>query len=210
MGEPAPLSTLRDGPADAALAVLLAHGAGAPMDSPFLARAATLLAGHGIEVVRFEFAYMAARRRGERRPPDRRPALEARWSDALAAAGRPARECVLAGKSLGARVATYVADALGARAVVCLGYPFRPPGGTSVGRVEHLADLRTPTLLVQGTRDPYGPPSEVAGYRLSPAVRVHWVAGADHGLALPAAERRAGRDGLVEAVDAAVAFLRAL
>lgn len=221
-GRPAavPPAVLRDGPADAAVGVVLAHGAGAPMDSPFLARVARELAAAGFAVLRFEFPYMAARRRGERRPPDRRPVLEHAFQAAVAAAGRPAGALVLAGKSMGGRIATYIADAEGARAVVALGYPFHPPGrprrdgvalrpAAAAGRVEHLATLRTPTLVVQGTRDAYGSPEEVAGYVLSPAIRLHWIADGDHGFALPAPARHAGRDGVAEAMRATLEFLRA-
>ena len=202
----APLATmLTDGPEDAALTVVLAHGAGAAMDSPFMAYFADGLAAAGFRVVRFEFPYMARRREdGRKRPPDRAPVLLASWRE-VAARFDPAR-LVVGGKSLGGRMASLIADEVGARGLVCLGYPFHPPGRPETTRVAHLATLATPTLIVQGTRDPFGSPAEVAGYPLSPQTRVAWIAGGDHGLAPGAGGDLAGN--LATALREVVAFLR--
>ena len=170
---------LVDGPDGAAVTVVLAHGAGAPMDSPFMTAMAGRLAARGHRVLRFEFPYMAARRLdGRRRPPDRQPAL-------LAAED-------------------------GARGLVCLGYPFHPPGKPDRTRVEHLAGLAVPALIVQGTRDPFGTTTDVAGYRLSPAVSIAWIDDGDHDLK---PRRSSGRDhgaALDEAAVAVDGFLRSL
>jgi hypothetical protein len=64
---------------------------------------------------------------------------------------------------------------------VCLGFPFHAPGKPATERIRHMADLATPTLILQGARDALGNADEVAGYDLSPAVRVHWLADGDHG-----------------------------
>jgi len=181
---------LFDGPADAPLTVALAHGAGAPMDSPFMAFFAEGLAARGLRVARFEFPYMAARRiDGRKRGPDRPDALLATWRQAIAELGE-ARRLVVGGKSMGGRVASLVADAAGVRGLVCLGYPFHPPGRPATPRTAHLETLATPALVVQGTRDPFGTPDEVAGYALSPAIRVAWIEDGDHDL-VP--RRRSGR-----------------
>src|SRR5882757_11582826 len=93
---------LIDGPADARIAILLAHGAGAPMDSASMAAAAGALAGAGFRVARFEFAYMAARRSGRRKPPPRAETLIPEYRaavDALGAAG----PLIIGGKSMGGR-----------------------------------------------------------------------------------------------------------
>lgn len=163
--------------------LLLAHGAGAGMDQPFLLHIAQGLAQHGITVVRFEFAYMAARREGRRLPPERLPALEARFTEAVAAV-KTKKPLLLAGKSMGGRIATRVADVLKVRGVLAYGYPFHPPQKPSQThhRVEHLSHLATPCLIVQGTRDPFGTPSEVAAYPLAPTLRVHWLEDGDHSL----------------------------
>src|SRR5262245_44386482 len=122
---------LTTGPAAAAAHVLLAHGAGAGMTSPFLDTTARLLAERGIATHRFEFAYMAARRQGgSRKPPPRAERLMDEYLAAVtaSAAGAP---LLIGGKSMGGRVASLVADKLFAErrvaGLVCLGYPFHPP-----------------------------------------------------------------------------------
>jgi predicted alpha/beta-hydrolase family hydrolase len=119
------------GSADAAFTVLLAHGAGAPMDSDAMEAAAAALVEAGFQVVRFEFAYMAARRiSGIRKPPPRAETLKQDYLDAVAAVGG-SRRLIIGGKSMGGRVASMVADALHAEKAIagllCLGYPFHPP-----------------------------------------------------------------------------------
>jgi predicted alpha/beta-hydrolase family hydrolase len=202
---------------------VLAHGAGAPMDSPFLAAMATGLAERGLRVARFEFAYMRARREGgRRRAPDREPELRRAWLaaiDAISAIGASGgidaegggRRLWIGGKSLGGRIASMVADEAGVRGLVCLGYPFRPPGAdpsAAVRRTAHLRDLRTPTLVVQGTRDPFGGPDEVAGYTLSSRIRVHWIEDGDHSLKPRKSSGRTEAQNLAEAVAAVAAFVR--
>ena len=171
---------LFDGPADARLTVALAHGAGAPMGSPFLATIARGVAAGGFRVARFEFPYMRARREtGRRGAPDREAVLRRSWLDAVAALGGGAR-VVVGGKSLGGRIASMIADEVGARGLVCLGYPFHPPGEPDRLRTRHLESLRTPALIVQGTRDSFGGPEEVASYRLAPGIRLLWIEDGDH------------------------------
>lgn len=173
---------LLDGPADAPLTVALAHGAGAPMDSPFLADFARALAAAGWRVARFEFPYMAQRRSGGgTRPPDRPNVLLDTWQTAIDRLG-PER-LVIGGKSLGGRMASMIADAGGVRGLVCLGYPFHPTGQPDKLRIAHLAALRTPTLILQGTRDPFGRQVEVEAYPLSPSITVRWLPDGDHGFA---------------------------
>jgi hypothetical protein len=199
-----------DGPADAARTLALAHGAGAPMDDPFLETFAAGLAGRGVRVARFEFPYMARRRAtGRRTPPDRQPVLLAAWREVVAALGGGAG-LALGGKSMGGRMASLVADELGARALVCLGYPFHPPGRPAQLRTAHLAALRTPALIVQGERDPFGTRAEVTGYRLARSIRVHWVADGDHALAPRRGSGRTKEQNLAEAVEVVAAFLTGL
>lgn len=110
--------------------LILAHGAGAPMDSPFMERIAELLAAQGIAVARFEFPYMAQRREdGRKRPPNPQAQLLDCWRRVHA----QVRETLdgplaLGGKSMGGRMASLLADELGADALVCLGYPFYAAG----------------------------------------------------------------------------------
>ncbi|WP_028632176.1 alpha/beta family hydrolase [Pseudomonas parafulva] len=164
--------------------LILAHGAGAPMDSGFMDEMAQRLAALGVAVVRFEFPYMAQRRQGgSKRPPNPQQVLLDCWREVYAQV-RPLVTGTLAigGKSMGGRMASLVADELGADRLVCLGYPFYAAGKPEKPRVEHLAALKTPTLIVQGERDALGNREAVAGYRLSPAIEVSWLTAADHDL----------------------------
>ena len=165
-------------------ALILAHGAGAPMDSPFMEDMARRLGACGVAVVRFEFPYMAARRLdGRRRPPDPQARLLATWRTVHAQVRQQVTgPLAIGGKSMGGRMASVLADELGADALVCLGYPFHPVGKPEKPRVEHLAQLRTPTLILQGERDTLGSREDVAGYRLSDAIRLEWLIAADHDL----------------------------
>jgi predicted alpha/beta-hydrolase family hydrolase len=199
-----------DGPPDARDTLVLAHGAGAPADSPFLARLARDVAGAGVRVVRFEFPYMHARRTGGRRgPPDREPVLRKSWLERIDALGG-GPQVVVGGKSMGGRIAASVADEARVRGVVCLGFPFHPPKSPARLRTQALAVMRTPTLIVQGTRDPFGTRDEVAGYALSPAVRVHWIEDGDHSLVPRARSGRSAAEAFAETVRVVVDFLRAL
>jgi predicted alpha/beta-hydrolase family hydrolase len=200
-----------DGPGDAGHTLVLAHGAGGPMDSPFLNRVASGLAALGgrIRVVRFEFPYMARRRESVGRgAPDRPAVLEARWKEVVAHFGGGPR-LFIGGKSMGGRIASMVADEVGARGLVCLGYPFHPPGAPAKLRTAHLATLETPTLILQGTRDAFGSREEIAGYGLSPAIAVHYLEGGDHSFKPPARSGRTEAQNLAEAIAAIGAFLLA-
>jgi predicted alpha/beta-hydrolase family hydrolase len=179
------------------------------MDDPFLGAIARGLAARGLRVARFEFPYMAARRAdGKRRPPDRQPVLLETWRAVVGALGGGA-ELVIGGKSMGGRMASLVADELGARGLVCLGYPFHPPGQPAKLRTAHLAELRSRTLIVQGTRDAFGSRAEVSGYRLSPRVALHWIDGGDHSFAPQRGSGRTRAQNLDEAVAAVAAFVAA-
>lgn len=208
---------LIDGPGEAGTTLVLAHGAGAPMDSPFMNAVARALSERGLRVVRFEFPYMQARRTGGGgRAPDREPVLRRTWAevvDQLGGSGAGGR-LVIGGKSMGGRMASLVADELGARGLVaglvCLGYPFHPPDRPERLRTAHLADLATPTLIVQGTRDPFGTPADVAGYDLSPAIRLVWIEDGDHSLKPLKRSGRTEQQNLAEAWEAVAGFAAGL
>jgi predicted alpha/beta-hydrolase family hydrolase len=200
---------LIEGSARARRTLVLAHGAGAAMDTPFMDAIAAGVAGAGIRVVRFEFPYMAARRQGRRPPPDRLPVLQRTWQEVVAALGKPER-LVIGGKSMGGRIASMVAGDLGVAGLVCLGYPFHPAGRTDSLRVDHLEVLRTPALIVQGERDPMGSRAEVDSYVLAPSIRVLWLADGDHSLKPRKASGETEAGHLATAADAVATFIRAL
>lgn len=201
---------LFDGPDSAPLTVVLAHGAGAPMNTPFMNEVARGLAADGFRVARFEFPYMRARRESGRRggAPDREPILRNAWKDVVGQLGGGG--LVIGGKSMGGRIASMVADEVGARGLVCLGYPFHPPGRPEKLRTAHLETLTTSTLIVQGTRDAFGTKEDVAGYRLSPAIRVAWLEDGDHSWKPRASSGRTEAQNIAEGITAMREFLATL
>jgi predicted alpha/beta-hydrolase family hydrolase len=203
---------LFDGSEGAPVTVVLAHGAGAPMNTPFMnAVARGLSAGGGVRVARFEFPYMRARRETGRRggAPDREPVLRNSWKEVVERLGGGPR-VVIGGKSMGGRIASMVADEVGARGLVCLGYPFHPPGRPDKLRTKHLETLATPALIVQGTRDAFGTPEDVAGYALSDAIRVVWLEDGDHSWKPRAASGRTEAQNMADGIAAIREFLQAL
>ena len=167
--------------------MLLAHGAGAPMDSDWMNRLASLFASGGMRVARFEFSYMAGRRNGEgTKPPPRAEKVMANYVAAIEDLGPTKGSLIIGGKSMGGRVASMIAEeAFAAKrvaALLCLGYPFHPSGKPEQLRTTHLKDLRVPTLICQGTRDPLGTREDVANYALSPAIEMMWLEDGDHDL----------------------------
>ncbi len=164
--------------------LFFAHGAGAPMDSNFMNVMSDLLCQRGCEVVRFEFPYMAERREtGKKRPPNTTEVLLESWRQVLAeqhAKLPDGRRLLIGGKSMGGRMASMIADELQVDGLICLGYPFHPPGKPEHLRIEHLQRLITPSLIVQGARDPLGNSQEVSGYPLSPTIDIHWLPDGDH------------------------------
>ena len=171
-------------PITPAATLILAHGAGAPMDSVWMSEMAGRLAARGVSVLRFEFPYMAQRRLdGGKRPPNQQVKLLECWSEVYEEVRRHvAGPLAIGGKSMGGRMASLLADALHADGLVCLGYPFYAVGKPEKPRVAHLADLKTPTLIVQGERDALGNRETVEAYTLSPRIDVMWLVAGDHDL----------------------------
>jgi hypothetical protein len=199
-----------DGPQAAARTVVLAHGAGAPMDSPFMERIARGLAEAGLCVVRFEFPYMRRRpAAGRAGVPDPQAVLERSFMEVIEDLGEPGR-LVIGGKSLGGRIASLIADRAGVLGLLCLGYPFHPPGRPERLRTAHLRALRTPALVVQGSRDPFGGRDEVAGYHLAPTIRLVFLEDGDHSFKPRAASGRTLEQNLGEAIGFAARFIEGL
>jgi predicted alpha/beta-hydrolase family hydrolase len=176
-----------------------------------MAQMARALARAGMRVIRFEFPYMAEMRRtGRRKPPNREPVLLECWNrviDRALAAGTDAQRLLIGGKSLGGRMASLIADERAAAGLVCLGYPFHPPGKPDQLRTEHLRTLRTPTLICQGTRDPFGKPEEVAEYRLAASIRLAWIEDGDHSFKPRRQSGRTWEQNLDQAVQAVLNFV---
>lgn len=164
--------------------LIMAHGAGAPMDSDWMTGMAERLAARGLNVLRFEFPYMAQRRlEGGKRPPNQQAKLLECWREVYAEVRRHvAGRVAIGGKSMGGRMASLVADELGVDALVCLGYPFYASGKPEKPRVAHLAELHTPTLIIQGERDALGNRQAVEAYTLAPSIELFWLVAGDHDL----------------------------
>lgn len=176
--------TLVTGPDNAKASIILAHGAGAPMDSKWMDAMCEALSQEGLQVIRFEFAYMAARRTTDKRsPPPRAERLQDEYKCVVSQVGKRNR-IVIGGKSMGGRVASMIADELHEDGLIsgllCLGYPFHPIGKPDVLRTAHLAQLQTPALICQGTRDEFGSRGEVTSYALSKTIEVSWLEDGNH------------------------------
>lgn len=201
---------LIDGPKSAPRTLVLAHGAGAPMDSFFMNQVAQSVAQLNVRVVRFEFPYMRLRHEdGRHRPPDREAILLTAWRDMVTELGEASR-LIIGGKSLGGRIASMVADEMGVRGLVCLGYPFHPPGKPDHLRIAHLRRLSTPTLIVQGVRDPFGRREEVIDYQLSQLIRFAWIEDGDHSFKPRARSGRTEAQNLQEAASTVGDFMNEL
>ena len=175
--------------------LVLAHGAGAGQQSPFMTAFAAAMQTRGVTALTFDFPYMRQRRRA----PDRAPVLEATWRTVIehvTAAETGAVPVVIGGKSMGGRMASHVlsdpARPLPSVAgLVLLGYPLHPPGRPDRLRAAHLPELRTPTLVVQGSHDTFGTEQEVRGAFGAVGAPVEWliIPGGDHSFKVP---RRGG------------------
>ncbi len=194
-----------NGPPGAKTVIALAHGAGAGAETPFMNTVAAGLAERGLRVARFEFPYMTRRRLdGKRRPPDRLDRLVACWREVVDELD--CERLVVSGKSMGGRIASMIADDVGAIGLVCLGYPFHPAGKPDRLRIDHLGAITTPTLILQGERDALGSRSEVEGYTLAPSIRIDWLADGDHGFRPRTRSGRTAAENIQAAVAATAAF----
>jgi len=197
-------------PSGADAVLVLAHGAGSGMGTPFMAGFAEEIGRLGVATLRFEFPYMQAGRRA----PDRPPVLLDAWREAFAegvarAGGRPV---FAGGKSMGGRIASMAAaEGMPAAGLVFLGYPLHPPGRPEKIRDAHLPDVPVPMLFLQGSRDSFARPDLLAGVlsRLGPRAEHVEIAGGDHSFRVPGGPRDAGVIG-ASLAEPAARFIRAV
>jgi uncharacterized protein len=189
--------------------IVLAHGAGAGQQSPFMVALGRGFGRRGVAAATFDFPYMTARRR----VPDRAPVLEAAWRQAIAA-GRTTfgpLPLFLGGKSMGGRIASQVAaggDTGPLAGLVFFGYPLHPPAKPGQRRDAHLPQIAAPVLFVQGERDAFGAAEEIRALLPSLArATLHVIAGGDHSLKAPG---RAQPHALEEALDAACGWIHGI
>jgi hypothetical protein len=182
-----------------------APGAGSNIHDPFGAYASRALAAQGIATVRFQFPYMEAGRRG----PDRPSVLEATWLAVIDAVHDGETRLAVGGRSMGGRIASMVlARGAPAHALALFAYPLHPPGKPDQLRVDHFASIKVPVLFVSGTSDAFGSPDELrAAATTLKRSKLHLLAGADHGFAVPRSTGRTREDVWAEAVAAFAAWL---
>jgi predicted alpha/beta-hydrolase family hydrolase len=197
-----PVSGVFARPADAAATIVVAHGAGAGMEHPFLSGFTRAMNDLGFATLRFNFPY----REAGRRFPDRPPVAIAAWRavrDAAAARaaadGSPGEPIWAAGKSFGGRMASMaVAEGMPAAGLVFLGYPLHPPGRPEKARDEHLPGITVPMLFLQGRNDPFAIPNaqldEVVA-RVGPTATLEWIEDANHSFEVKGRKRPAAEVG---------------
>ena len=175
---------LYNGPDEAKSLYIFAHGAGAPMDTEFMNYFTDHLADAGVRILRFEFPYMALRRDGHGgRPPNGQKILLETWRQVISKARETHKGAIyIGGKSMGGRMASMIADECSVSGLILLGYPFYAPKKIDKPRIEHLIDIKTPTLILQGERDVMGSKEVVEKYPLSKNINISWVTDGDHGL----------------------------
>lgn len=183
-------------PSGAMATLVVAHGAGAGMDHPFLVGFCQAIAAQGVATLRFTFPYLE---RG-RRSTDPERVLRETWLAAFGAAteGADVRPVLAGGKSLGGRIASMcVADGMPAAGLVFLGYPLHPPGKPERVRDRHLDRVRVPMLFLQGTRDPFARPDVLRPVleRLGDRVTYEAIEGGDHSFRVPGGTRDDGAIG---------------
>lgn len=178
------LPIIWSGKDDAPTLIILAHGAGAAMDTDFMNYFAESLASKRVRILRFEFPYMALRRQGHgRRPPNTQKILLSSWQKIIEyARGLHKGKIYIGGKSMGGRMASMIADGENVAGLICLGYPFYAPGKMDKPRIDHLENLKTDTLMLQGERDVMGSKDVVESYKLSSKIKIKWLPDGDHGL----------------------------
>ena len=194
-----------DGKPDALL--VLAHGAGAGQQHPFMTAVAQGFAARRVDVVTFDFPYMRERRK----IPDKASVLEKAFADVVAGARQwgDATRLFIGGKSMGGRMATHLGAAHleGLAGIVVFGYPLHPPGKPEQLRVQHLPSIVAPVLIVQGERDVFGSPQELkpAIDTMTAKVTLHTVAKGDHSLAVAGRRRD---EVLNDVLDVVVEWMR--
>lgn len=190
----ATVSGLIDGPPDAADVYVFAHGAGAGMEHPSMARMAEGLARRGVAVLRYQFPYME--RKSRRPDPPKAAHAAVRAAVEFAAARWPGARLSAGGRSFGGRM-TSQAQALEplkrVSGLVFVGFPLHPAGRPSIDRAAHLGDIAVPMLFLQGTRDEL---ADLALLRsvvvpLGPRASLQVIDDADHSFHV---RRSSGRD----------------
>jgi len=191
-------------PAVGQICLIIAHGAGGPMYSPFITYFHKGLAEKGYLTVKFNFPYMEARRK----IPDKREVLEASYRqvvDEVKASRYRPKQIFVGGKSMGGRIASQVvASGLDVEGLFFLGYPLHRPGQPEMLRDEHLYRIERPMLFLSGTKDQFAKRELLEGVvsKLGDKAEIHWIEGGDHSF-----NTHEGKDALVKTYEEALETL---
>ena len=192
------------GPPGSLPPVLLAHGAGAGQDHPGVGGLRDRLADRGLRVLTFNYPYMEA---GRRRPDHQGKLLDCHraaveWLENETGSDR----VVLAGRSMGGRMGTYVAtERTDVAGVILFAYPLHPTGKPERLRIDHLPDIRVPMLFFSGTRDSMAREELIARHlRPLPGATIEMIEGADHSFRVPRRTGRTSDDVLDQVADRTV------
>jgi predicted alpha/beta-hydrolase family hydrolase len=168
---------------DPSTSLVIAHGAGGPMHSPFIRFFHTELAKQGFLAVKFNFPYMEARKK----VPDRTPVLEESYQTIIEEVRKSSHQTsriIIGGKSMGGRIASQVAanGRVDVNGLFFLGYPLHPPGKTEQLRDTHLYGIRKPMLFLSGTRDNFARKDllERVVAKIGSNAQLNWIENGDH------------------------------
>ena len=201
---------LINGPKEAKNILLLAHGAGAPMDSIFMNTISDGLNNNGIITFRFEFPYMEKRRSGKNTFPDKLDVLCDFYKKIYfnIKKANPDKNIWLGGKSMGGRVSTLISRSLDIKGVIVFGYPFHPINKLDKLRLESLQLSGPPILIIQGTRDKFGTITEVKKYKIHKNNTIFWIKDGDHSYNTLKKSELSSKDAIVQAYNEASVFIK--
>jgi hypothetical protein len=207
------VSGLLQAPARARACFVLAHGAGAGMNHPFMVAVAAGLAQRGIASLRYQFPYME--RGGKRPDPPRIAHTAVRAAVAAAKALMPRLPLTAGGKSFGGRMTSQAQAAApleGVRGLAFLGFPLHPAGKPSRERGQHLFEVKLPMLFLQGTRDALAERDQIEPLcqALGARATLKLYADADHSFHVPAKTGRKDSEVMGEMLDALAAWTDAV
>ena len=173
---------LIDGNKEAKKLLILAHGAGSPMDSVFMNTIVKGIIERDILVIRFEFPYMSKRRLGKTSFPDKVSFLCTFYKDMFHKIKKifPKKDIWIGGKSMGGRVSAIISKEINVTGVIVLGYPFHPINNKDKLRLDCLQSDGPSILIIQGTRDKFGSVNEVKKYNLNEKTSIFWLEDGDH------------------------------
>ena len=201
---------LINGPIEAKNILLLAHGAGASMDSVFMNTISEGLNKNGIMTIRFEFPYMKKRRLGKNSFPDNIEVLCEFYKNLYLKIKKknPNKNIWLGGKSMGGRVSTIISKSLAIKGVIVFGYPFHPINKTYKLRLESLQLSGPPILIIQGNRDKFGSYDEVIKYKINKLNTIFWVEDGDHSFNTLKKSMFSTEESIVKAYNEASLFIK--